>query len=129
MHFSRIPLVLWASPWTALGALVGLVGLVTGGAARRRGPTLEFHSGAVTWLLAHFPGEPIAMTLGHSILGRSLAALDDTREHELVHVRQYERWGLLFIPAYLGCSLALWLAHKDPYYDNPFEREAFDRAP
>ena len=117
--------MLWASPWTACGALVGCIGLATGGGARRVGHTLEFHGGVVNWLLAHFPGEPIAMTLGHSILGRTPAALDISREHELVHVRQYERWGVLFIPAYLGCSRALWLRRKDPYRDNPFEREAY----
>jgi hypothetical protein len=66
------------------------------------------------------------MTLGHVILGRDTAALAATREHERVHVRQYERWGPLFIPAYLGCSLYLWLRRRDPYYDNPFEVEAYE---
>ena len=47
--------------------------------------------------------------------------------HEMVHVRQYERWGPFFIPAYLACSLGLWLAGKDAYRDNPFEREAYGR--
>jgi hypothetical protein len=31
-------------------------------------------------------------------------------------------------PAYLLCSLALWLAGRRPYRDNPFEREAYDTA-
>jgi hypothetical protein len=118
-------LYVWASPWTLLGALVGLAGLLTGGRARRRGPILEFHGGAVTWLLARFPVRPMAMTLGHAVLGRSGAALDVAREHELVHVRQYERWGLFFIPAYLACSLYLWLRGRDAYRENPFEREAY----
>jgi len=43
-----------------------------------------------------------------------------------VHVRQYERWGPLFGPAYLGCSLVLWLMGKRAYRDNPFEVEAYD---
>jgi hypothetical protein len=41
-----------------------------------------------------------------------------------VHVRQYERWGPLFVPAYLVSSLVLWLRGRDPYWDNPFEVEA-----
>jgi hypothetical protein len=71
----------------------------------------------------------MAMTLGHTVIGRTTAALDLSRRHELVHVRQYERWGPLFIPAYLICSLWLRLAGRDAYRDNPFEVEAFREAP
>lgn len=67
------------------------------------------------------------MTLGHTILGRSECDLDLCRAHELIHVRQYERWGPAFLPAYLGCSAYLWLRGKNFYRDNPFEREAFDQ--
>jgi hypothetical protein len=108
-----------------VGAAVGVLGLITGGRARRLGRVIEFHGGATTWLLEHFPGHPVAMTLGHVVLGVTDAALVGSRSHELVHVRQYERWGPLFIPAYLLCSLMLWLRGKDPYHANPFEREAF----
>ena len=69
------------------------------------------------------------MTLGHVILGASEADLDAARRHEQVHVRQYERWGPLFIPAYLAASAWLWLRGRDPYRDNPFERQAYDEAP
>ena len=31
-------------------------------------------------------------------------------------------------PAYLGCSLALWLMGRRPYYDNPFERQAYEET-
>jgi hypothetical protein len=123
----EIARLLWASPWTALGLLVGLVGLATGGHVRRRGPVVEFYGGVVPWLLERFPGTPAAMTLGHVVLGRSIAALDVAHGHELVHVRQYERWGPLFVPVYLFCSLLLWCMGKDAYRDNPFEREAYKR--
>ena len=118
----------WASPYTALGLLIGLVGLLSGGRVRRRGPVVEFHGGAAALLLRCLPGGSsfVAMTLGHTILGRTAAALDVARAHELVHVRQYERWGPLLGPAYLLCSLVLWLARRDPYRDNPFERQARD---
>ncbi len=39
----------------------------------------------------------MAITLGHCVLGQSQGALDVTRFHERVHVRQYEWWGPLFI--------------------------------
>lgn len=68
------------------------------------------------------------MTLGHTIIGQDRVALDVARDHEQVHVRQYERWGPLFLPAYLGCSLILWLRRRDPYRDNPFERAAYGRG-
>jgi hypothetical protein len=116
----------WASPGTLIGVTVGVLGVCTGGGARRVRHTLEFHGGFVTWVLRNTPVEAMAMTLGHVIIGRSPAALDVTREHEWVHVRQYERWGPLFIPAYLGWSLGLWLARRDAYLENPFEREAFE---
>jgi hypothetical protein len=104
--------------------------MATGGGVQRRGRVLEFHSGAVRWLLARAPiiGGASAMTLGHVVLGRTAADLDWTREHELVHVRQYERWGPFFIPAYLCCSAYLWLVGRDSYLDNPFEREAYDEV-
>jgi hypothetical protein len=67
------------------------------------------------------------MTLGHVILGRSPSALDFVRYHEWVHVRQYERWGPLFLPAYLSCWLWLTVNGRDGYRENPFEIEAFEK--
>jgi hypothetical protein len=122
---ARVTTLVWASPWTLLGMGVGAIGLLTGGRAQRRGSVVEFHGGAVTRLLARLPNRPMAMTLGHTIIGVSAAALDILRPHELVHVRQYERWGPAFVPAYLLCSARLWLAGKDAYRDNPFEQEAY----
>jgi hypothetical protein len=46
----------------------------------------------------------------------------------MIHVRQYERWGVLFVPVYLLCSAVLWVRGKRPYHDNPFERQAFSEA-
>jgi hypothetical protein len=120
---------IWASPATALGLAIGALGLITGGRMQRRCGVIEFHGGAVTKLLEQFPGEPIAMTLGHVVLGRISAALDICRTHELVHVRQYERWGPFLIPAYFACSAYIWFHGGDPYRDNPFEQEAYAIAP
>jgi len=132
MTFHRIvqPLLwLWASPYTLLGLTVGLCGLCSRGRVQFGPGAIEFHGGAVRWFLERTPGGlASAMTLGHVVLGRNAAALDSCRNHELVHVRQYERWGPLFGPAYLGCSLVLWLRRRDAYYENPFERQAYDEA-
>jgi hypothetical protein len=118
--------ILWASLYTLLGLGLGLVGLCTGGRARRRGRVVEFYGGAVAWLLTHRPagGYTLAITFGHTVLGQSDTALDIVRAHELVHVRQYECWGPFFGPAYLGCTLLLWLGGRRPYLDNPFELAA-----
>jgi len=66
-----------------------------------------------------------AITLGHVVLGCDEATLTRTRRHERVHVRQYERWGPLFIPAYLLASAWLGLRGFNAYLDNPFEVEAY----
>jgi hypothetical protein len=122
---------LWASPWTLVGVAIGLITLLTGGGAQRRRGVLEFYGGASKWLLDRIqnPDNAIALTLGHVVLGATPAALDVVREHELVHVRQYERWGPFFVPAYLLSSLWAWTRGGDAYRDNAFEREAYDKAP
>ena len=64
-----------------------------------------------------------AITFGHVVL--SVDELDaEIMEHELVHVRQYERWGPLFWPAYVLSSLWARTRGGHAYWDNHFEREA-----
>ncbi|MCY2991702.1 MAG: hypothetical protein NTY19_28090 [Planctomycetota bacterium] len=124
----RLLAIIWASPYTILGLLIGLIGVCTGGHARIRGRVIEFYGGYVKWILQQFffREGAMALTLGHTVLGQTDAALDICREHELVHVRQFERWGPLMGPVYLGCSLVLWLMGRRPYRDNPFERQAYE---
>jgi hypothetical protein len=134
MEMMRIlPLLtlIWALPWTSFGVLIGITGLATGGGVQRSGKTVEFWGGAVSWFLRTFPlvSGASAVTFGHCILGRSQSALSRCRDHERVHVRQYERWGPAFVPAYLFHWVRLRIAGHDPYWDNPFEKQAFDEAP
>jgi hypothetical protein len=119
--------VLWAGPWTLLGLLLGALAVASGGRMQRAGRVLEFHGGWLRWMLGRVPiaGGAAAMTLGHCVIARSAADLERCRRHELVHVAQYERWGLLFVPAYFACSAWMWLRGYDPYLDNPFEAEAY----
>jgi hypothetical protein len=122
--------IIWAAPWSLFGLAIGVVGLITGGSIRRKGRVLEIWGGCLPKVLRVFPfysGSPVA-TYGHVILGRSECYLDACRIHQLIHVGQYERWGVLFVPAYLLFSLVLWLMGKNPYYDNPFERQAFSES-
>jgi tetratricopeptide (TPR) repeat protein len=122
--------ILWASPYTLLGLLLGMIGLATGGRVRIRGGIVQFYGGGVKWLLERFPlvGGAMAFTLGHTVFGQTDADLDISHDHEMVHVCQFERWGPLMGPAYLGCSLVLWLTGRRPYRDNPFERQAFKQG-
>lgn len=65
----------------------------------------------------------LAITLGHHIL--TWRALDPRElEHELEHVRQWQRYGLRFPLLYLADSLRARLAGKRWYHDNRFEADA-----
>ena len=118
---------LWASPWTVFGMFWGALGLFSGGRMQVVQGVAEFHGGIPAWLLRYMPivGGAAAITFGHVVLARTLADLDASRSHERIHVRQYERWGPFFIPAYLLCSLWLIVRRRSPYWDNPFEKEAY----
>jgi len=121
--------VIWTIPNTMLGVLIGLLGLVSGGRCRFREGCFEFWGGGTTWFLKRFPINAVAMTLGHTVLGVSDEYLHSAGDHERVHVRQYERWGPFFLPAYILCSGWIWWAGGNAYRDNPFEVEAYSKAP
>jgi hypothetical protein len=123
MWFTRTLAYLWPAPYTVCGLAIGLL---LAGRPRVVAGVIEMHSGPLGWLLGHLPVSAAAVTLGHTVLGCSAAALERTRLHERVHVRQFERWGLAMGPAYLLASLWLWMRGRDWYRQNPFEREAYE---
>jgi hypothetical protein len=127
-RFTRVCLYAWAAPTSLVGLTAGLVTLRTGGRMQRRAGALEFHGGFARRLLEHRLVRASAMTLGHVILGRDEACLDACREHEQAHVRQVERWGALFLPAYVTASLWAWSRGRHYYLDNWFERDARRRC-
>lgn len=120
---------IWAAPTTAIG-LVMMLGGLWRVRVRVVDGVLEAHGPALAWLLRHLtlmPEGAAAMTFGHVVIARDRQSLESTRAHERVHVRQCERWGALFVPAYLAASLWALLRGGDLYFDNWFEVEAFQR--
>lgn len=110
------PLALWRGRWRIVNGV------------------LEITSPALSWFLqgpwfrAMSGGAGFAAaTIGHVIVARDSACMDRCRVHEHVHVRQCERWGVLFPLAYIGAGLYAavrarrWSAY---YWNNRFEREA-----
>jgi hypothetical protein len=120
----------WAGPNTLIGLALAGVMLLFSARARRVNGVVEVTGGRIGDLLASpLLGCPFrAVTLGHVILGTDDASLDCARSHEQVHVRQYERWGPAFLPAYFASSAWQLLCGRRCYLDNWFEREARDRA-
>jgi hypothetical protein len=108
--------ILWAAPWSLVGLLLSLLfrkRYVSRGVILAEGASWPRRLG---WRYR-------AITFGHVVL--SVDDLDPaTFDHELVHVRQYERWGPMFIPLYLLESLRALMRRGHPYRDNRFEIEA-----
>lgn len=112
--------VVWAAPYSLIGLLLGLTF-----STRRLTRGVLLCEGA-TWprkLGWHYR----AITFGHVVL--VVDRVDEgVMDHELVHVRQYETWGPLFVPAYLGAALVALVRRRHPYRDNPFEIAARGRV-
>ena len=126
MQFMKI---VWASPCSLVGLLLGLIILLLGGKARCGG-AIEFclregvaNCGNVERSLPYR-----AITFGHVIIAVTAEELECIRAHELVHVQQYERWGIFFFPAYLGSSLWQLLRGRRAYRDNHFEVQARNKS-
>ena len=129
--FSLLRRYLWAAPSTMLG-----IAAIAAGAWRVRvcivDGVLEAHGPVIAWGLRRLTlveHGAVALTLGHVVLGIDAISLDWTRGHERVHVRQYENWGPLFLPAYVACSVWARVRGGHFYFDNPFEVEAFSASP
>jgi hypothetical protein len=116
----------WAFPVTALGLAFVLPTLLTGGRVRAERGVLEVYGGFARFFLRRcLLINASAMCLGHVILGQDRESIEQTRDHEHVHVRQCERWGLFIVPAYILSSFLAWRRGENFYFDNMFEREAY----
>ena len=128
MSPTRILVYLWALPTTLVGLAFLPPALISGGGYQVVDGVLEIHGGFVEFFLRRctlLKGGASAMTLGHVVLGRDVMLLELTRPHERVHVRQCERWGIFFLPAYGIASLLALARGGSMYRDNAFEREAY----
>jgi hypothetical protein len=107
---------LWAAPCSAVGMLLLVPLWLRGARLRLRGGIVE---AALPRQPARLPFD--AITLGHVVIAASPRAMRRWRAHEREHVRQCERWGPLFFPAYLLAGAWQWLRGRSAYRDNPFE--------
>ena len=125
----RIVRYAWASPATLVGIVPALLALISGARPRVIEGAIEVAGGRLHDLISRLPRACRfgAITFGHVIICVDASTAVAVRAHEHVHVRQYERWGVLFFPLYVGSSVVQWLRGRDPYRDNRFEREAFGR--
>jgi hypothetical protein len=91
----------WTSPNTLLGLLLGLL---TFQVPRRAHGLVVFDRGprGLTWVMLR--ANRAAMTLGFVVLS-AVPVEGKLLAHERWHVRQYCRWGPLFIPVYLLLAL------------------------
>lgn len=108
--------VAWAAPWSAVGLL-----LAPFFRSRRWTQGVLLCEGA-SWP-RRLGWRYRAITFGHVILCVDRAD-DALLAHELVHVRQYERWGPFFIPAYAVAAMWTRARGRGAYADNPFELAA-----
>jgi len=125
---TRLAAYAWASPNTVIGLALGLLMSLAGARARIALGVLELSGGGLGRLIA-MPSARIpfrAITFGHVILGADDETLAAARDHEHVHVRQYEAWGPLFLPAYVASSLWQLACGRRCYRDNWFERQAYE---
>ena len=117
--------IFWASPLSLVGLAIALPVFVWRGHAQFihgrnfallvRGPLADF-------LLGHHPfGAMAAMALGHIVISENQGLSARVLTHELEHVRQAERWGVVFPFAYLVSSAWAALCGRDPYWHNHFE--------
>ncbi|HSH90257.1 MAG TPA: signal peptide prediction [Ramlibacter sp.] len=122
--------VIWAMPNSLIGLVLALIPLLAGGRATISAGTLEvtYRDGEAGCgrLARSLPFR--AIVFGHVILAVTREELVTISAHERVHVRQYERWGPLFLPAYLLSGAWQWLNGRNAYFDNYFEVQAGEQS-
>ena len=126
MSFSTAFKYIWTSPASAIGICATFIASVLGAEIKRVSGVLEVslapRNAALCKAVDYLPFA--AITLGHIVIARNAQQQDALRQHERVHVAQYELWGPLFLLAYPLVSLFQWLSGRRPYLDNRFEMAA-----
>lgn len=117
--------ILWALPLSLIGFLIALPVLLL------QGRMMIFNADTCAlvvrgWfgdrLLARHPfGVMSAMAIGHVVIVAQDALTIRILTHELEHVSQAARWGVLFPIAYLAASAWEIMHGRDAYWHNRFE--------
>lgn len=117
--------IAWALPVSLFGLLIALPVFIWRGHAqfiRGRTPALLVRGPFADVLLGHHPfGAMTAMALGHVVISESQGLSARVLAHELAHVRQAARWGIVFPLAYLASSAWAAIRGRDAYWHNRFE--------
>ncbi|WP_371868740.1 signal peptide prediction [Pseudoduganella ginsengisoli] len=115
----------WAAPCTAVGLALAALAYLAGARARRVAGVVEvalWPGGQPGPLARRLPFT--AITFGHTVIALTWQEQHRLRAHEREHVRQYERWGIVFFAAYPLSSLWQMLRGRHYYWDNWFEVQA-----
>ena len=114
---------IWVSPASALGVCAACIASVAGAEVKRVSGVLEVslapRSATLCKAVSCLPFT--AITFGHIVIACSADEQAALRQHERVHVAQYELWGPLFLLAYPLESLFQWVRGRRAYLDNRFE--------
>lgn len=138
IHALASPRQVWRSLRAAWRALPGdLMGLMVMRGCGIPAPSRIVDAGAVSAILVEHPNVgryfgrqliPVqAQTLGRYVFCRGPIP-DQMLEHEIEHIRQWGRFGPLYLPLYFGSSAVELLRGRRPYWDNRFEVAARHRA-
>lgn len=117
--------ITWASPLTLFGLALALpVFLLRGHVQLVRGHTVALlvRGPFADRMLGRHPfGAMTAMALGHVVIAEQQGLSARVLTHELAHVRQAARWGIVFPFAYLASSAWAAIRGRDAYWHNRFE--------
>jgi hypothetical protein len=117
--------IVWALPLTLVGFLLALPVLVLHGhiqLIRGRTVALLVRGPFADRMLGCHPfGAMSAMALGHVVIAENQGISSRVLVHELAHVRQAARWGIIFPFAYLVSSAWAAMRGRDAYWHNKFE--------
>lgn len=117
--------IAWALPLTLVGLALALPVFAFRGHAQLvhgRTPALLVRGPLADRLLGMHPfGAMSAMAVGHVVITEHQGLSSRVLMHELAHVRQAARWGIVFPFAYLASSAWAALRGRDAYWHNRFE--------
>jgi RHS repeat-associated protein len=113
--------------WDPLGWGLGRLATATGGEGRPCGENARCIEGGL--FLKLLPRD--AMTMGHTVVAKA-ALTPELQSHELGHVGDFEKYGMTFVPRYVGGYAAAWMrtCHRGlgvggcvdaAYYGNTYE--------